>query len=176
MSWEWIGWRGLPAAGRPLPDEPVDAPAPHAPPLPRPISLSVEFEGSEPIAEARRLTRAFLADVQSVHGLPVSHRARDMIELVVSELVTNTRKYAPGPSLLILEVRNGCVNVAVWDSNPALPAILPPDPARVGQHGLEIIMAAALTFQIHREPVGKRITASIELAHEPNTDAADRER
>ncbi|MFC9819749.1 ATP-binding protein [Streptomyces erythrochromogenes] len=126
--------------------------------------FSAGFEGSEPIAEARQLTRSFLAEVQAAHGVHVSDRALDLVELVVSELVTNTRKYAPGPSLLSLEVREGCVDVAVWDSNPDPPAILPPDPTRVGQHGLEIIMAVALAFQIHREPVGKRVTASIALA------------
>ncbi|RPK27489.1 hypothetical protein EES37_36845 [Streptomyces sp. ADI91-18] len=60
--------------------------------------------------------------------MPVSTRARDMVELVVSELVTNTRKYAPGPSLLALEVRDGCLDVAVWDTNPDLPAISLPTP------------------------------------------------
>jgi hypothetical protein len=35
--------------------------------------------------------------VQAVHGLPVSERVMGMVQLVVSELVTNARKYAPGP-------------------------------------------------------------------------------
>ncbi|WP_405451081.1 ATP-binding protein [Streptomyces erythrochromogenes] len=138
------------------------------------MSLSAGFEGSEPIAEARLLARSFLADEQNIHGLRVSDRALDLVELVVSELVTNTRKYAPGPSLLTLQVRDGCVDVTVWDSNPDMPTILPPDPTRAGQHGLEIIMASALTFQLRREPVGKRITASILLADDLATDAAGR--
>ncbi|MFD6973695.1 ATP-binding protein [Streptomyces sp. NPDC059949] len=142
--------------------------------LPRPLSLAAEFEGREPISEARRLARDFLADVRSLHSLAVSDRAIDLVELVVSELVTNTRKYAPGPSLLALEVRDGCVDVAVWDSNPDLPTILPPDPTRVGQHGLEILMATSLAFQIHREPIGKRIMASIVLADDRATDIAGR--
>ncbi|WP_434096751.1 DUF4982 domain-containing protein [Streptomyces mirabilis] len=41
------------------------------------------------------------------------------------------------------------------------------DPGRVGQHGLEIVLAVCQIFCVHREPVGKRITAAIELADDP---------
>ncbi|MFD3761472.1 ATP-binding protein [Streptomyces sp. NPDC058622] len=121
------------------------------------------YTGSEPIAEARHFTRRFLAEVQSIHRLPVSDRALDVVELVVSELITNTRKYAPGPTRLSLVVREGSLEVAVWDSNPNPPAILPPDPLRIGRQGLAIVMAVAHTFAIQHEPAGKRITASIAL-------------
>ncbi|MCM9083099.1 ATP-binding protein [Streptomyces virginiae] len=172
MTWQWIGRGGRPAVDRPDVDETAEGTEPDTTPLPRALSLSAAFEGSEPIAGARLLARSFLTDVQRVHGLRVSDRFLDLVELVVSELVTNTRKYAPGPSLLTLQVRNGCVDVTVWDSNPALPTILTPDPTRVGQHGLEIVMASARTFQVRREPVGKRITVSLPLTDDPATDAA----
>lgn len=61
------------------------------------VTVSGAFEGSEDIAVARDRARSFLTDVQAVHGLPVSARAMGMVRLVVSELVTNARKYAPGP-------------------------------------------------------------------------------
>ncbi|MFE9734718.1 ATP-binding protein [Streptomyces sp. NPDC005863] len=131
------------------------------------LSVSAAFEDSEEIGAARDLARGFLTEVQSVHGLPVSGRAVGMVELVVSELVTNARKYAPGPSLLTLDVQGGAVEVSVWDSSTALPLILPPDPSRVGQHGLEIVMALCQSFAVHREPVGKRITAVIALTESP---------
>ncbi|MFF3215537.1 ATP-binding protein [Streptomyces sp. NPDC002886] len=130
---------------------------------PTPIACSALYTGSEPIAQARHLTRRFLAEIQDVHLLPVSDRALHLVELVVSELVTNTRKYAPGPSRLDLEVRDGCVEVGVWDSNPNPPALLPPDPLRIGQQGLGIVIGAARTFGIERGPTGKRITATIPL-------------
>jgi hypothetical protein len=41
------------------------------------------------------------------------------------------------------------------------------DPGRVGQHGLEIVMAISQGFEAQREPVGKRITARIALPDEP---------
>ncbi|MFF2306073.1 ATP-binding protein [Streptomyces sp. NPDC058128] len=128
------------------------------------VSGSGLFEGSEDIAVARNLARVFLAEAQAQHGLPVSERAGGAVELAVSELVTNARKYAPGPCLLTLEIVGGAVQLAVWDSNPALPVLLGPDPTRIGRHGLEIVAALAQSFSIHREPVGKRITTLISLA------------
>ncbi|MER6977853.1 ATP-binding protein [Streptomyces carpinensis] len=131
------------------------------------VSASAAFEGSGGIAEARDLARSFLTDVQAVHRLPVSERAMGMVQLVVSELVTNARKYAPGPCLLTLEIEDGAVQISVWDSSTTLPAVLAPDPCRVGQHGLEIVMAVCASFAVHREPVGKRITAAVMLADDP---------
>lgn len=125
------------------------------------ISVSEAFEAREDIAVARDLACTFLTDVQAVHGLPVSERAMGIVQLVVSELVTDARKYAPGPSPLTLEVNGGAAEVTVRDSNPTPPAILAPDPIRIGQHGLEIVMAVGQSFAVHREPVGKRIATTI---------------
>ncbi|MDQ1014390.1 hypothetical protein [Streptomyces afghaniensis] len=61
------------------------------------IRAGAAFEGSAEIAEARAMAPDFLTTVQAVHGLPVSERAMGMVQLVVSELVTNARKYARGP-------------------------------------------------------------------------------
>ncbi|MEU3855402.1 ATP-binding protein [Streptomyces sp. NPDC029554] len=139
-----------------------------------PISVSAAFEDSAEIAEARDLARSFLTDVQAVHGLPVSDRAMGMVQLVVSELVTNARKYAPGPCLLTLKVNGGAVEVTVWDSEPVLPIARAADPDRVGQHGLEIVMAVCRSIEMHREPVGKRIKAAVVLADDPGGDVTGR--
>ncbi|MEU6820826.1 ATP-binding protein [Streptomyces atriruber] len=133
------------------------------------LSVTAAFEESGEIGAARDLARSFLTDVQVVHGFPVSVGSMGTVQLVVSELVTNARKYAPGPSLLTLDVQSGAVEVSVWDSSTALPAILPPDPSRIGQHGLEIVMALSQSFAVHREPVGKRITAVIALAEDSHS-------
>jgi anti-sigma regulatory factor (Ser/Thr protein kinase) len=136
------------------------------------LSVSAAFEGSAEIADARDMARNFLERLQAVHGLPVSQRAIGMAQLIVSELVTNARKYAPGPCLLTLEAGRGAVEITVWDSSTTLPLILAPDPARIGQHGLEIVIALCRSFEIHREPVGKRITAALTLADDPGGDPA----
>lgn len=135
------------------------------------VRVSHAYEGrSADIARARDLARDFMTRVQAVQGLPVSDRALAVVQLVVSELVTNACKYAPGPCLLDLELAGGSVQITVWDSAPVLPVARAADPGRVGQHGLEIVMAVCQSFQVHREPVGKRTTASVMLADDPGGD------
>ncbi|WP_307529760.1 ATP-binding protein [Streptomyces umbrinus] len=140
----------------------------------RPILSAVAFDGSEPIAVARHFARGLMTEVQAVHGIPVSERAMGMVQLVVSELVTNTYKYAPGPCLLDLEVSDGAVEISVWDTEATPPAACPADPGRVGQHGLEITMAVCRSFEVRREPVGKRVKAAVVLADDPGGNPVGR--
>ncbi|MFD9436136.1 ATP-binding protein [Streptomyces sp. NPDC060002] len=120
------------------------------------------------IADARRHAVAFLDQAHADHDLPVPARARDLTQLVVSELVTNALKYAPGPVLMELRITVRAVDVVVWDSDPTVPAARPVDPGRIGQHGLEIVKAVTEDLFIDQEPVGKRITARIALADTPD--------
>ncbi|MFI1213329.1 ATP-binding protein [Streptomyces sp. NPDC020802] len=134
-----------------------------------PIEDAVALDGDgSVIAEARHRAAGFLARVQAEHGLPVSARAMDLTQLVVSELVTNARKYAPGPVLMELRIVGAAVEVVVWDSDPVLPVARAADVGRVGQHGLEIVMAVAQAFAVQRETVGKRITARLALQDDPD--------
>jgi anti-sigma regulatory factor (Ser/Thr protein kinase) len=135
------------------------------------VALSGE---STDIAQARRLAAQFLARVQAEAGLPVSRRAVDVTQLVVSELVTNAHKHAPGPVLMDLLIAGDMVEVVVWDSEPVLPVARSADAGRVGQHGLEIVMAVAQGFEVQREPVGKRITVRIALLDDPGGAVAGR--
>ncbi|MFJ8045686.1 ATP-binding protein [Kitasatospora sp. NPDC096147] len=141
-------------------------------------ALAVSFVGDEPVSAARRRARAFLAELEAGAGVGVSARAAQAVELVVSELVTNARKYAPGPCLLELELEPErgaeAVRISVWDSESALPMALPPDPARVGQHGLEVVLALCLRFEVQREPVGKRVTVAVSLPDDPSGSPAGR--
>ncbi|MGC0211888.1 ATP-binding protein [Streptomyces levis] len=120
------------------------------------------------IAQARHHAGAFLHQAHTEHHLPVSDRVRDLTELVVSELVTNVRTYAPGPARMELRLTAHAVEVVVWDSEPTVPAARPADPTRIGQHGLEIVKAVTEELLIEQEPLGKRITARIAL-HDPAT-------
>ncbi|POX45107.1 ATP-binding protein [Streptomyces sp. Ru72] len=137
------------------------------------ITAALEGDGAC-IAEARHLAAEFLTRAEAVHGVPVSDRTVDLTQLVVSELVTNARKYAPGPVLLEVRIAEGAVEVEVWDSDPVLPVARAADPGRVGQHGLEIVMAVVQGFEARREPVGKRITARIALPDQPVVDVIGR--
>lgn len=132
------------------------------------IRTTVALDGDvTDIARARRLAAGFLTRVQAEYGLPVSRRAIEVTQLVVSELVTNARRHAPGPALLDLRVAGDVVEVMVWDSDPVLPVARTADAGRVGQHGLEIVKAVARGFEARREPVGKRVTARIALLDDP---------
>lgn len=131
------------------------------------IQTSAALVGDgEDIAQARHLAAGFLARVQADYGLPVSQRAMDLTQLVVSELVTNARKYAPGPVLLDLRIVDGLVEVVVWDSDPILPVARAADAGRVGQHGLEIVMALA---RASKRSVSRsaNVSARLALADDP---------
>ncbi len=129
-----------------------------------PVEVTVALDGADGcIADARSQTSKFLARVQGERGLPVSARTMDLGQLVVSELVTNALKYAPGPVLLHLRIQDGMLEIQVWDSDPTLPLARAADAGRVGQHGLEIVMAVVQGFEAHRESVGKRITVRLAL-------------
>jgi anti-sigma regulatory factor (Ser/Thr protein kinase) len=143
-------------------------------PAGRSLLSAVALEGGERIGEARDATRRFMTEVQAVHGIPVSERAMGLAELVVSELVTNAHKYAPGPCLLDLRLIGGAVEISVWDSDPALPVPQEADPNRIGKHGLEIVMAVGRSFEVRREPVGKRVKTAIVLADDPGGHPAGR--
>ncbi|MER5526001.1 ATP-binding protein [Streptomyces sp. NPDC002677] len=132
------------------------------------ITTAVSLGGGDAcIAEARHHAAEFLDQARADHGVAVSERAVDLTRLVVSELVTNARKHAPGPLRMELSIADDAVEVAVRDSARVEPAARPADPARVGRHGLEIVMAVVQAFQVRLEPTGKRVIARIALTDGP---------
>ncbi|MER5405521.1 ATP-binding protein [Streptomyces sp. NPDC002769] len=126
-------------------------------------SLTLDGDGSR-IAQARHLAAAFLTKVKAEYGTPVAAETVQVVQLIVSELVTNARKYAPGPALLHLRTTGPVLRVELWDSSPVLPAARATDPSRIRQHGLEIVAALARTVTVEQTAVGKRITADVILA------------
>ncbi|MGW1987890.1 ATP-binding protein [Streptomyces collinus] len=133
-----------------------------------PLGTAVALDGQGAcIAEARHLAVGFLTQMRVEHGIAVSQRAVEVTQLVVSELVTNAQKYAAGPIQLDLRITGDLVEVQVWDSDPVLPVARAADVGRVGQHGLEIVMALCQGFEAVQEPVGKRLTARLALADPP---------
>ncbi|MEG8275271.1 ATP-binding protein [Streptomyces sp. AHA2] len=128
--------------------------------------LTVALDGD--IAKARHLAADFLARRRAEQGLTISQRSMDLTQLVVSELVTNARKYAPGRARMDLRIEDDAVEVTVWDSDPVLPVPRAADAGRVGQHGLEIVKAIARDFEARREAVGKSITARVALMDGPD--------
>ncbi|MFG2790246.1 ATP-binding protein [Streptomyces sp. NPDC048419] len=117
---------------------------------------------SDSIGEARRFATDYLRRLAG-EGLLVSTDGVGAVQLVVSELVTNAVKYSPGPCLLDLEPVGDALDITVWDSSLTLPTVAPPEPGRVGKHGLEIVAALSEELQARRTPIGKRITARVRL-------------
>ncbi|CAM5243277.1 MULTISPECIES: ATP-binding protein [Streptomyces] len=124
------------------------------------------------VANAREFVRDFLARAQTLYGESMSQRAVDVAQLVVSELATNVCKYAPGPCLLDLETDGTALGITMWDSGSVLPSASPADPTRVGRHGLELVLMVCQSFEIRREPVGKRVRVRLSLQDSPSGDPA----
>ncbi|MFF9149083.1 ATP-binding protein [Streptomyces sp. NPDC014861] len=127
--------------------------------------VSTSFDGSgASIAQARRLAADFLAGVHAAQVRHVAPEAVERAQLVLSELVTNACKYAPGPIATELRIVGEQVEIVVRDSNPALPVARAADAGRIGGHGLEIVTSVADSFESREEPAGKSITVRVSLA------------
>ncbi|MFG3590788.1 ATP-binding protein [Streptomyces sp. NPDC047990] len=124
-------------------------------------SLVLDADGPR-VAHVRHLVATFLTTV-AAGGIAVAADTVQIVQLIVSELVTNARKHAPGPARLHLRVAGPVLRVEIHDTNPVAPTAKAPDPTRVGQHGLEIVTAPARTVTVEQTPDGKRITAHIVL-------------
>ncbi|MEU5654993.1 ATP-binding protein [Streptomyces sp. NPDC047737] len=123
------------------------------------------FDG-EPgcIAQARALADRFLTRLAAEWLAVLGVHTRSDLMLAVSELVTNADRYSHGPYLLELEGDARHVSVTVYDSSTALPVLYSPDPARLGGHGMEIVVALCDRVTAERVPVGKRIRAEFQLS------------
>ncbi|MFI0242912.1 ATP-binding protein [Streptomyces sp. NPDC016845] len=119
------------------------------------------------IAEARRFAADFLTRARSTHLVGVSRRAVEVTQLVVSELVTNACRFAPGPVLLDLTLLADTLRVEVWDCDPVLPLTPAADTGPAGRHGLRVVLIYVQSFEARREPVGKCVTVTLTLARDP---------
>ncbi|WP_328339486.1 ATP-binding protein [Streptomyces violaceus] len=69
---------------------------------------------------AARVARMTVRSVLDSHGRP---EVRDTVELLTSELVTNTYLHTKGPaSLRLTSLAGGRLRVGVWDRHPGIPA------------------------------------------------------
>nr|WP_145489691.1 MULTISPECIES: ATP-binding protein [Streptomyces] len=115
-------------------------------------------------ADARDAVAALLA---AAHPAPLRRSVQDA-QLVVSELVTNAEKHAPGPYALSLELRPGghALRICVTDTSTSPPHPRPPDPGRVGGHGLHLVTMLSRDLEVTMLPEGKRVTATVPLVTE----------
>ncbi|MFC6505381.1 ATP-binding protein [Streptomyces plicatus] len=93
------------------------------------------WSGTPPTAaRARAEADALLSALHHTFQVPVAPRTADDVRLVVSELVTNAARHAPGPGRLEIQTadRGRTVRITVWDTSPAMPQPRPVNPHRAG--------------------------------------------
>ena len=129
-----------------------------------PLRWTTTFEAGEVTSRAARdAATAFLARTERSGRVHVAQTTVHDVHLVVSELVTNVRRHAPGPCRLELESTQDAIRVIVWDSGDAMPVPRDPDLLRGGGHGLAIVRAVCREFTVERHDGGKRVCAEIAL-------------
>ncbi|MCS0604832.1 ATP-binding protein [Streptomyces sp. LP11] len=139
------------------------ATAPHRPPA---LRYSRTWDtGVTGIGDARDAVAALLSRARPA---PDRRSVQDA-QLTVSELVTNAAKHAPGPCGLRLEVTpdGSAVRISVTDTSAEPPLRRPPDPRRVGGHGLHLVTMLATELEVIPLPQGKRVTATVPLTGAP---------
>lgn len=121
--------------------------------------------GTASAAEGRSAAAGFLSELQKSGRAALPDRVVGDVGLVVSELVTNALRYAPGTCSLEVDLtRDGrAVRVAVQDPSRQAPRLLPRDARRIGGHGLEIVRAVSTSVTVRFSPYGKQVTAEIAI-------------
>ncbi|MGW4198328.1 ATP-binding protein [Streptomyces sp. NPDC005004] len=127
-----------------------------------PLRVRREWDAGVPsLSEAREAVGALLARVRPVPARRVVQDA----QLVVSELVTNAFKHAVGPFALLLELSpdGGALRIGVKDGSPDPPRPQPPDPGRIGGHGLRLVTLLCAAWEVTPQRGGKQVTATLPL-------------
>ncbi|MEU3254850.1 ATP-binding protein [Streptomyces sp. NPDC006997] len=136
---------------------------------PTPRCGAVWADGAARAGDARQTLRAFLG-----RALPASAprplRAGLAVDaiLVVSELVTNAVRHAPGPCAMTLELSADDLTISVWDTSATAPTVNPRDPHRVGGHGLYLVHTVSDRVAVTVNGTGKWISARLRLAPAPD--------
>jgi len=148
----------------PAPDTPESADT--LPPSARTIPLS-GLPGTA--SRARSAARAFLAQLGHV-----DESLTGTAELVVSELVTNAVRHAPGPCVLDLEHTGAELRVTVHDHGDSRPSPRPRHPERPAGHGLEIVRSVSARLSITSSQFGNAVTAWLTVPGTTSTNGSPR--
>ncbi|WP_435190291.1 ATP-binding protein [Streptomyces sp. bgisy126] len=114
-----------------------------------------------PVADFRHAARALLA----LAGHPPGHRVSQDAQLVVTELVTNAYRHAPGPGGILLELSPGgsLLSITVRDGSPRPPVLREEDARRAGGHGLRLIGLLCERLDHRDVETGKEVVARLRL-------------
>ncbi|MFC8147774.1 ATP-binding protein [Streptomyces paradoxus] len=131
---------------------------------------AVWADGAVCAVEARRALQAFLAHVPCTGRTPVPAPLAIDAELVVSELVTNAIRHAPGPCGMILRLSGDELAITVWDTSAEQPVVRKRDGQRFGGHGMHVVHAVSAEVTVASLGVGKQVTAHLRAAPDVATD------
>ncbi|MBJ6998664.1 ATP-binding protein [Streptomyces sp. CRPSP2-6A1] len=130
--------------------------------LPLPQQYSMAWDATHPsIADARHAVRVLLDEA----GHQPDQRPSQDAQLVVSELVTNAIRHAPGPGALTLELTPDAtlLRITVRDSSSSPPVLPTPDPGRPGGHGLRLVTLLCEGLHHTTLTTGKQVVAHFRL-------------
>ncbi|MFD5944883.1 ATP-binding protein [Streptomyces collinus] len=125
---------------------------------------AVWADGAACAVEARRALRAFLAYVPCTGRTPVPAPLAIDAELVVSELVTNAIRHAPGPCGMVLRLSDEGLAITVWDTSAEQPVVKERDGQRFGGHGMHVVHTVSADVAVAPLGAGKQITAYLRTA------------
>lgn len=114
-------------------------------------------------AESPQIARTFVRETLTKFAIGADTIA--LAELVVSELVTNVYRYAPGPALIDVDYRDSRISVAVSDTwlNLGEPTATPVElhPLHPSECGYGLLLVTALAASVIEVPLpgGKMIAA-----------------
>lgn len=134
-----------------------------------PLRYSTAWHTATSLAEARAAVRSLLTRV----GYDPDHRPVQDAQLIVSELVSNAMRHAPGPGHLDLEVTPDAalLRITVGDTSPRPPELRTHDGRRVGGHGLRLVTRLCDRLHTVALDTGKQIAAHLPL-REPTDQRA----
>ncbi|MFD8231764.1 ATP-binding protein [Streptomyces sp. NPDC059696] len=132
---------------------------------------AVWAEGVACAVEARRALRAFLSHAPRTGRLSLPAPLAIDAELVVSELVTNAIRHAPGPCGLILQLSEEGLSITVWDTSAEQPVVRQRDGQRFGGHGMHVVHTVSEDVMVRPLGEGKQITARLRPARKEEAGA-----
>ena len=100
---------------------------------------------------------------QTLRGWDVPAEVADPAVLLVSELVTNAVRHAPGQVELVLECSAVVLRAAVHDGTRDLPQARRADPSDEGGRGLALVAALATRWGVLHDEPGKQVWFEFEL-------------
>jgi anti-sigma regulatory factor (Ser/Thr protein kinase) len=112
------------------------------------LQLRYDDPDGDHVAAVRTRVRGWTEE----RGLPTA--VAEIVLLAVSELVTNAIRHARTGFELTLVADPGCVELRVFDADPAQPTLAPRDIDAVGGRGLQIV--AGLATRWGSEPDERR--------------------